>query len=119
MPKKAGTPKTGGRKKGTPNTKTLSVQAIAEKLGVCPIEILFQIATNDWDALGYDDGTVTRCGAGGVTYDEDVIQLDHRLHAAKELAQYLYPKRKALELSNNEGEPLTGITFKVINAKGD
>lgn len=41
----------------------------------------------------------------GMALDEDK---GARLQALKELANYIYPKRKAIELSGPDGEPLGG-----------
>jgi hypothetical protein len=67
--------KTGGRVKGTPNKRTAEVQQILEQLNCNPIEGMAIIAEN--------------------------VKLDItiRLNAYKELAQYIYPKRKAIEHS--------------------
>lgn len=74
--------KTGGRKKGTPNRRT---QEIAEKLAVLgcdPIEGLARIAMDE----------------------ESSPELRGRMFA--ELAQYVAPKRKAIEHSGGAGEPV-------------
>lgn len=82
--------KFGGRKKGVPNKKTLAVAEKLEALGCDPIEGLARIAMDS---------------------DEESL----RLQANKELAQYIAPKRKAIEHTGVDGEPIavaTKITFK-------
>jgi hypothetical protein len=70
-----GLPKTGGRKKGTPNKATLTVTERLEALGCDPIEGMARIAMDE------NNSPETR----GRYYSE--------------LAQYLYPKRKPVDIS--------------------
>lgn len=65
--------KTGGRTAGTPNRKTRDVAALLDSLNCDPIRGMAEIARNS----------------------EASLELRGRMNA--ELAQYLYPKRKALE----------------------
>lgn len=67
--------KTGGRTKGTPNRRTLEVKLLLENIGCDPIEGMARLAmdTNNTPELR------------GKMYSE--------------LAQYLYPKRRATELN--------------------
>jgi len=67
--------KTGGRGKGTPNKKTLLVHEQMEQLGFDPIESMIEISKQAMADKNY-------ALAGQM---------------AKELAQYVYPKRKAVE----------------------
>lgn len=95
-----GQPKTGGRKKGTPNKRaTIDANAIAERMNVNPFEILLSIAAGDWESLGYPSATTTRYSQSGEPYTVDVIELGDRLSAAKDACTYLMPKRKALEVN--------------------
>jgi hypothetical protein len=73
-----GVPKTGGRKKGTPNKATLTVAEKLEALGCDPIEGMARIAMDE------KNSPETR----GRYYSE--------------LAQYLYPKRKPVDLSSDQ-----------------
>ena len=73
-----GVPKTGGRKKGTPNKATLTVAEKLEALGCDPIEGMARIAMDE------KNSPETR----GRYYSE--------------LAQYLYPKRKPVDLSSDK-----------------
>lgn len=75
MPFEPGKTKTGGRQKGTPNKITQDIALRCEEMGCDPIKILMEFALH---------------------HPEDSTRFD----AAKELCQYLYPKRKAMELSN-------------------
>jgi hypothetical protein len=67
--------KTGGRTKGTPNKKTVEVCKRMEQLGFDPIKSMVEICNQ---AMADKDYSL----AGQM---------------AKELAQYIYPKRKAIE----------------------
>lgn len=53
----------------------------------------------DWEALGYDGPTREIVTPNGRIIDVDVIEPETRLHAAGKAADFLYPKRKAIELS--------------------
>jgi|SRR5680860_104733 len=76
--------KTGGRRKGTPNRKTEAVIDRLEALGCDPIEGMARLAM---------DGTV---------------ELSIRAQMYKELAQYVAPKRKAIEITGEDGGPIKG-----------
>ncbi len=114
--KPKGLPKTGGRQKGTPNKGNINAQAIADELGVDPFKILVQFAAGDWEGLGYEsevyivekedsDGNVKGMK---LTY---VIPPELRAKCSQEACKYLYPQRKALELSN-EGDSGFAIVIK-------
>lgn len=77
---KKGFPKTGGRKKGTPNRASLPVTEICQTNGCSPIEVLIEFCKSKNPQL--------------------------RFQAAKELCQYLHPKRKAIELSGEIKNPI-------------
>lgn len=84
--------KTGGRKKGTPNKRTekaaKTIQKVIDDIGCTPIEAILQIAEQ-----AKDEG-----------------DLPLALSAYKELAQYVAPKRKAVEISGDQENPLQAIT---------
>ncbi len=77
-------PKTGGRKKGTPNKANQDIQAKLLELGCDPIEGMAIIA--------------------GRSMEEGELQLAGQMY--KELAQYVAPKRKALEVTGKDGGPM-------------
>lgn len=87
--------KTGGRQKGTPNKKTQVIEEILENLNCRPIEILAAVANGD----------PLKARIGVAELEDDFLEgpvlptLDQRIAAAKELCQYVYPKRKAIEHS--------------------
>ena len=83
--------KTGGRTKGTPNKKTQLVQQQMEDLGFDPIESMIEICNQAMTDKNY-------ALAGQM---------------AKELAQYVYPKRKAVEHTSGEPTELPQITINI------
>jgi hypothetical protein len=71
--------KTGGRAKGTPNRKTVEITELLAALECDPVEGMARIAMDDANAP----------------------ELRGRMYA--ELAQYLYPKRRATEIRTDDG----------------
>ncbi len=67
-----------GRAKGTPNKRTLDLFAQCDALKINPFDELLKMAADK----GLDEGL--------------------RLQALKEVAKYLYPARKSVELSADE-----------------
>lgn len=78
----------GGRQKGTLNKATADLFEICQKHKVNVFEGLIMLCKSA-------DGSV-------------------RFSALKECAQYLYPKRKALEVSDPGGEPLGSKNSKAL-----
>lgn len=95
----------GGRSKGTPNKRTLELKELAEKLGVDPFEILLLFAKGDYAALGYDEFE-EKMGAAGIPVSIRTIEPELREKAAKDACEYLYPKRKAIEVTKLPHDPL-------------
>lgn len=90
--------KTGGRKTGTTNKKTQSVIDKLEELKCDPIEGMAKIAKQ---AMGEGD-----------------LQLAGNMY--KELAQYVAPKRKSIEITGEDGGPIkTSSTFNFIPVGSD
>lgn len=86
----------GGRPSGTLGSKTLQAIGILAEKGCDPLGILCDIAM----------GAKMTCGITieGMPMEVEVYPtLDHRKDAAKELCQYVYPKRKAVEHSGIDG----------------
>lgn len=86
--------KTGGRKKGTPNKKSQALMDRLKSLGCDPIEDMALVAKEaktegDWNLL---------------------------LSASKELAQYVYPKRKAVEVTGEDGGPIQTQPIGIVGA---
>lgn len=85
--------KTGGRAKGTPNKKTQDVIDKLEELNCDPIEGMARIALE-----AHDNGDLPLAG-----------------NMYKELAQYVAPKRKAIEHTGQNGEDLFPEFIKVVH----
>jgi len=86
-----------GRKKGTLNRKTKELQDKCDELGVDPFEVLLLMTKGDWKALGYESKTrLVSASEHGDIY-EDTIPPKLRADCAKEVCNYLLPKRKAVE----------------------
>jgi hypothetical protein len=106
-------PKVGGRTKGTPNKSALPLQEKAKELGCDPFEILCRFALGDWQGLGYDKGITYQSTNKGDLIEKHIIPPELRSKAAAEAAQYLYPKRKAIEHS---GE-VTNVVEEKLSTK--
>ena len=72
----------GGRCKGTPNKKTMAVAELLGELGLDPIKQMGQIAMDEH------------------------VEVSIRVQVLKELCQYIAPKRKAVEITGEDGGPL-------------
>lgn len=87
------------RPKGSPNKNALPLQEKAKELGCDPFEILCRFALGDWEGLGYDKGITYQSTNKGDLIEKHIIPPELRQKAAAEAAQYIYPKRKAIEHS--------------------
>lgn len=85
--------KKAGRTKGTPNKRSVEVAEQIKLLGGDPFKFLIATMDNDIEAL---------------ELDED-IPFKYRAEAARELAQYIAPKRKAIDITS--GNETLGETF--------
>ena len=74
--------KTGGRKKGTPNKNSVSARELLDRLGCNPLEGLAEIAADESNPI------------------------EIRTRAYSELAQYVSPKLRAMELTGGGGGPI-------------
>ena len=81
----------GGRQKGTPNKATQDLFAVCEKHGVDVFEAMVMIAKDETDKT-------------------------KKFHMFSEIAQYLYPKRKQVEVESGENG-FEIIVKKYINEK--
>lgn len=106
-----------GRKKGTPNKRTQVLQEKAEALGVDPFEILLLFAAGRWEALGYTEKQkVVMVTQSGMEVFDDVIDAELRQKSAADACQYLFPKRKAIDMVI---DPNSNDTIKVTLSLGD
>lgn len=114
-----GTPKTGGRVVGTPNKRTLEIAELLDGLNCSPIEGMALIAEcrlpcgecagkgkqrykRQDGKLAFDpEGKLLPClGCYGTGFA--AVDLGIRLRAYAEIAQYLYAKRKAVEVEQKD-----------------
>mgnify|MGYP003123977409 FL=1 len=82
---KPGTPRNGGRQKGTPNKKTVELQERVKRY-------MQQQGIKNFDPL---------VALAGISIDKGT-PLKIKVEALKELAQYLHPKRRAVEISGEQ-----------------
>lgn len=75
--------KTGGRIAGTPNKRTQDLQERLEALGVDPLQGLALIAK------------------------DETAPLELRAKVQSDLMQYLYPKRKSLDVGSTNQQPIS------------
>ena len=123
--------KTGGRKAGAPNKKSQEVIDKLEGLGCDPIEGMARIALQaEKDATDSFKSIIDSMNEAITEGSEDIEGLlssifskntkerrEHLLLAGgmyKELAQYVAPKRKAVEMSGPNGKDLIPEAIKVI-----
>ncbi len=123
--------KTGGRKAGAPNKKSQEVIDKLEALDCDPIEGMARIALqaekdasdsfksiidgmNEVITEGDDDieGVLNSIFSKHVKERREHLMLAGGMY--KELAQYIAPKRKAIEMSGPDGKDLIPEAIKVI-----
>jgi len=105
--------KTGGRKKGTPNKKTQEVIERLKELGCDPIEGMAKIAMGVSPCVSCEESGFIKAeeekevcpNCNGLGVLESSIELKGQMY--KELAQYIAPKRKAVEISGDIENPFT------------
>lgn len=116
----------GGRVKGQPNRKTIEVAETLARLKCDPIAGMARIANGDVDCgVCHGKGRTKYQPARGEAIAERTCEscygsgkerispeLKGKMHA--ELAQYLLPKRKAIEVSGPGGGPLL---VEILNSR--
>jgi hypothetical protein len=100
--------KRGGRKPGTPNKRTMELRAVLEAAGLTvethPVVMMYRVYTGEITMP-----VVVRQSDGDETWNEvqDVpLEPALRVKCMAEVAQYLEPKRKAVEVTGENGEPV-------------
>ena len=104
----------GGREKGTPNKKTQQLEEYLDAIGCDPLEVMAKIAMGEplLCRASVNDAKLHGVNMPKSDGDDDFIEIemrptfDQRMTAAKELMQYRYPKRRAIEHSGNNGSPI-------------
>jgi hypothetical protein len=109
----SGKAKTGGRKKGTPNKITLDLIALLEEKGFNPaakLVLVYRKAAKEWERHEeiFDAIQSKRISfeMTPLTETKAPTYLGIMEKAASELMQYVYPKRKAVEVSGPGGGPI-------------
>ncbi len=82
MPRAAGGPKTGGRKKGVPNKVTLEREREIRQSGLTPLEYMLSLMRNEANTT------------------------ETRFEAAKAAAPYVHPKLAAVEFKGDPEAPI-------------
>lgn len=131
--------KTGGRVAGTPNRQTVDIMAKLAKLKCDPIIGMARIAMGDVPCdrcAGSGTAKYVRTDTGGWAFDpeegspstcrvcwgsrKEPVDLKLQADMHKELAQYVAPKRKAVELSGTAGGAIiTETTYRWADAPVD
>ena len=91
----------GGRPVGTHNKRDVhmvEIRQLVQKYGDT-LPVLFMVAHNDWAGLGYESPTITKRDSDGNEWEEDRITMQMRILAAKESANYIHPKKRAIEIT--------------------
>lgn len=88
-----------GRKKGTPNKRTMDTMALAEQIiqetGCHPVEVLLRGTAGDWKFFGFKEKSL-KIGKATV---RDNITFEDRISCAEKAAKYVSPQLKAMEHS--------------------
>src|ERR1700690_2536344 len=98
-----------GRPKGSITKNLSTVEYLACKLGIDPMEIVMKFAAGDWKGLGFEADRYEIETPSGNVKQVFVITPNMRLDAAKEASKYIHSQKKAVEISSPEGEG-----FKII-----
>lgn len=85
-------PKTGGRKKGTPNAKNAAKVAAIEATGITPLDYMLSVLRDE---------------------NQDI---EVRMDAAKSSAPYVHAKLTASELTGKGGAPLFPAVINIVGA---
>jgi hypothetical protein len=98
--------KTGGRRKGTPNKGKRgfreALRAYCAQLGVDPHRFMAEMMVND-------ELVPIGVSLTGEPILAPAVSATLKLHAARELAQYLEPKLKAIEHSGDVDKPVAVV----------
>lgn len=97
-----------GRPTGAGHRRNNDLIKMAREMGVDPFRFLLEVVRGNWQAMGYDGPMRTVPTKDGDLQVES-IPLDLRVKAAREACQYLYARRKAIEISTEGGAPFIAI----------
>jgi hypothetical protein len=102
MPFEKGNTLGQGRPKGSVNKDPLALEERALAAGVDIFAIALQFAVADWEGLGYENEVYHKETPAGEVKMGYVISPEMRLRAVETLMKYVYPQKKALEVSGGE-----------------
>lgn len=104
MAKPKGSPKTGGRKKGTRNRKTAATVLAIEASGITPLNYMLGLMRQDTPK--------------GADLNVRIAIAGQRFEAAKAAAPYVHPKLAAIEHTGKHGKDLLPPIFNIIGVPG-
>jgi len=121
-------PKTGGRKAGTPNRLTLDLIETLQEKGFDPAAELIRVNIEAWKEYNRASEIFDAIQDKRIAYDlvpltesEASTYLKIAQDSAKDLMKYVYPQRKAVELSGQNGKDLfqsfNDLVMKVYNER--
>lgn len=96
-------PPGAGRPKGTPNKRTTLAAQKAEDLGIDPLEVLLLLAGNRYAQLNPHLDAKQLKNKEGLPKS---VPLEIRRAAATDAAKFIYPTRKAVEVTGEDGGPI-------------
>jgi hypothetical protein len=97
---KSGNP--NGRPKGLKDKRTRTVEEIAAKFDMDPLEILLRFAHRDWKGLGYKSQKIMKTLKDGSTVLVDVISPELQQASAMDAARFIHPQKKAVDVKLSE-----------------
>ena len=101
-------PKTGGRKRGTPNKRTALLQREVAESGLTPLEVM--VKRMRWHSKEADLAVKRK------DYADAERHMKEAEEAASRAAPYLHAKLSSVEMGNTTGEPLkVVIAARVAN----
>ena len=102
-----GQPKSGGRDKGTPNKRSEEAIQVFERRRFDPLQRMITLAHGYERTIREIDALDKKHpGAKLDRIDAYITAMGQLFPIYKELLQYRYPKRKAIEISGDETEPI-------------
>ncbi len=87
MPRSAGTPKTGGRRKGSRNKASLKREAEIAASGLTPLDFMLSLLR------------------------DEKREIEDRKWAAQHAAPYVHPKLQAVQHTGVDGEPIQFVIY--------
>jgi hypothetical protein len=106
-----------GSRKGSPNSRTQDLFEITQRLGCNPFEVLIHFVKGDHEALGIEKYQVVSVTKYGEPIEKLSIPPELRQKSAKDACEYLFPKRKAIEISTEEDDPLKAFVEALSGSK--